>query len=175
MQLDLRTNTNFDIVGHPGGSTLDAQGSSRIFDLNYKAALTLKNVTLINGRATAGPTGPDGGAIRLLSRFPASVEVSMNFNAAEAARLTILGGAIRDCEATHDGGAVAAIAASTMMGGAASRAHRRHGLPGCPDCSYYAPKNMRISRFPPPQESTPTWLVLRSAAAGRATGAAPFS
>ena len=175
MQLDLRTNTNFDIVGHPGGSTLDAQGSSRIFDLNYKAALTLKNVTLINGRATAGPTGPDGGAIRLLSRFPASVEVSMNFNAAEAARLTILGGAIRDCEATNDGGAVAAIAASTMMGGAASRAHRRHGLPGCPDCSYYAPKNMRISRFPPPQVSTPTWLVLRSAAAGRATGAAPFS
>ena len=175
MQLDLRTNTNFDIVGHPGGSTLDAQGSSRIFDLNYKAALTLKNVTLINGRATAGPTGPDGGAIRLLSRFPASVEVSMNFNAAEAARLTILGGAIRDCEATHDGGAVAAIAASTMMGGAASRAHRRHGLPGCPDCSYCAPKNMRVSRFPPPQVSTPTWLVLRSAAAGRATGAAPFS
>ena len=128
----MRTDTNFDIVGHPGGSTLDAQGSSRIFDLNYKAVLTLKNVTLINGRATAGPTGPDGGAIRLRSRFPEGTEVSMNFNQAEAARLTILGGAIRDCEATNDGGAVAAIASSTIMGGAASRAQasRPARLPG---------------------------------------------
>ena len=167
----MRTNTNFDIVGHPGGSTLDAQGSSRIFDLNYKAALTLKNVTLINGRATAGPTGPDGGAIRLLSRFPPGEQVAMNFNAAEASRLTVLGGAIRNCEATNDGGAVAAIAASTMMGGAASKAQASR-LPGS---LLLVPKVMIVRRFPPPQVSTPTWLMLRSVAAGRATGVAPFS
>ena len=124
----MRTNTVYEIVGHPGGSTLDAQGGSRIFDLNYKGALTLKNVTLINGRATG-----DGGAIRLRSRMPPGLGMSaINMNHAQAARLTIRGGAIRDCEATNDGGAVAAIADSTMMSSAASRApaSRPARLPG---------------------------------------------
>jgi len=110
-QLDLRSLTNYEIVGHPDGSTLDAQGLSRIFDMAYKSALTLKNVTLINGRAV------DGGAIRLLSRFPAGVELTMStMMQVEASRLTIRGGAIRDCEATNDGGAVAAISESAMFG-----------------------------------------------------------
>ena len=116
----MRTNTNYEIVGHPGGSTIDAQGldaatDSRIFYLDYKAALTLKNVTLINGRAT------DGGAIRLRSRFPPDAVGAEAIPAAEAARLTIFGGAIRDCEATNDGGAVAVLAEAAMFGSAAGR------------------------------------------------------
>ena len=110
-QLDLRSLTNFEIVGHPDGSTLDAQGLSRIFDMAYKSALTLKNVTLINGRAV------DGGAIRARSRFPAGVAMSIaTMMMVEASRLEIRGGAIRDCEATNDGGAVAAIGESAMFG-----------------------------------------------------------
>ena len=121
-QLDVRTNTNFEIIGHPGGSTIDAQGlsggtTSRIFALDYLAALTLKNVTLINGRAT------DGGAIWLRSRLPPGLEISaMTFNQAEASRLTILGGAIRDCEATNDGGAIVALAEASILGSAVGRA-----------------------------------------------------
>ena len=124
----MNSSTIFEIIGHPGGSTLDAQGLSRIFDLDYKAALTLKNVTLINGRATG-----DGGAIRKRSRMPPGLGMSaLNMNHVQAARLTILGGAIRDCEATNDGGAVAAIADSAMMSSAASRApaSRPARLPG---------------------------------------------
>ena len=113
-QLDVNSSTNFEIIGHPGGSTLDAQGLSRIFDLDYKAALTLKNVTLINGRAA------DGGAIRLRSRFPAGVELAADtIPQVEAARLAIMGGTIRDCEATNDGGAIALLAETTIFGGAA--------------------------------------------------------
>ena len=111
-QVDLRTNTVYEIIGHPGGSTLDAQGLSRIFDLDYKAALTLKNVTLINGRAD------DGGAIRLRSRLLPGAPVEMAIITVEAARLAIRGGAIRDCEATNDGGAIAAIAEANMYGNA---------------------------------------------------------
>ena len=115
-QVDLRTNTVYEIIGHPGGSTLDAQGLSRIFDLDYKAALTLKNVTLINGRAD------HGGAIRLRSRLLAGTEgMPISVATAEAARLTIRGGAIRDCEATNDGGAVAVISEASMFGGAAGK------------------------------------------------------
>ena len=111
----MNSSTIFEIIGHPGGSTLDAQGLSRIFDLDYKAALTLKNVTLINGRATG-----DGGAIRLRSRFPAGVMLAAEtMPQVEAARLAIMGGTIRDCEATNDGGAIALLAETTMFGGAA--------------------------------------------------------
>ena len=114
-QLDLRTNTVFEIVGHPDGSTLNAQGLSRIFDLDYKAALTLKNVTLVNGRAA------DGGAIRGRSRYPTGIELTGTeaIPHGEAARLAIMGGAIRDCEATNDGGAIALIGEATMFGAAA--------------------------------------------------------
>jgi hypothetical protein len=117
-QLVVRTNTNFEIIGHPGGSTLDAQSISRVFDVDYKGALTLKNVTLINGLAD------DGGAIRLRSRFRTDVPEDGWYIAAEAARLAIFGGAIfggaiRDCEATNDGGAVAALAEAAMFGSAA--------------------------------------------------------
>ena len=112
-QLVVRTNTNFEIIGHPGGSTLDAQSISRVFDVDYKGALTLKNVTLINGLAD------DGGAIRLRSRFRSDVPQQASIPAAEVARLAIFGGAIRDCEATNDGGAVAALAEAAMFGSAA--------------------------------------------------------
>ena len=118
----MRTNTNFEIIGHPGGSTIDAQGlntstDSRIFDLDHRAALTLKNVTLINGRAT------DGGAIRLLSRPTQTGDGSArDLVAAEAARLVIFGGAIRDCEATNDGGAIVALAEASILGSAVGRA-----------------------------------------------------
>ena len=109
----MRTNTNFEIIGHPGGSTLDAQNISRVFDVDYRGALTLKNVTLINGLAD------DGGAIRLRSRYNTDVPLEASVPAAEAARLAIFGGAIRDCEATNDGGAVAALAETAMFGSAA--------------------------------------------------------
>ena len=112
-QLVVRTNTNFEIIGHPGGSTLDAQNISRVFDVDYRGALTLKNVTLINGLAD------DGGAIRLRSRFNADVPLEASVPAAEVARLVIFGGAIRDCEATNDGGAVAALAEAALFGSAA--------------------------------------------------------
>ena len=116
-QLDVRTNTNFEIIGHVGGSTLDAQGSSRIFDLDYRGALTLINVTLINGFADT-----DGGAIRLRTRYPVGQEVNGEaLPTPEAARLTMQGGAIRDCEATNDGGAVAVISEASMFGGAAGK------------------------------------------------------
>ena len=112
-QLEVRTQTNYEIIGDSGGSTLDAQSLSRIFDLDYKAALTLKNVTLINGRAD------DGGAIRLRSRMqPGAAATAEAIIGAEASRLAIRGGAIRDCKATNDGGAIAAIAEATMFGSA---------------------------------------------------------
>jgi hypothetical protein len=112
-QLVVRTNTNFEIIGHPGGSTLDAQNISRVFDVDYRGALTLKNVTLINGLAD------DGGAIRLRSRYNTDVPLEASVPATEAARLAIFGGAIRDCEATNDGGAVAALAEAALFGSAA--------------------------------------------------------
>ena len=106
----------YHIIGHSGGSTLDAQGLSRVIDMNYWSQLSLKNVTLINGRAD------NGGAIRLRSRFPPDISGGAAIPAAEAARLTIFGGAIRDCEATNDGGAVAVLAEAAMFGSAAGRA-----------------------------------------------------
>ena len=111
----MRFNTNFVIIGHSGGSTIDAQNKSRVFDVDYRGALTLKNVTLINGLAD------DGGAIRLRSRFAADVPASASIPAGEAARLTMFGGAIRDCEATNHGGAVAMIAEAALFGSAAGR------------------------------------------------------
>ena len=113
-QIDLHTNTNYKIVGHPGGSTLDAQGLSRVLDLDYKATLMLKDVTLINGRAD------DGGAMRVRSRMKPGTEDAgwMAMITAQAARLEMRGGAIRNCEATNDGGAIATITATTMFGGA---------------------------------------------------------
>ena len=107
----MRTNTVYEIVGHSGGSTIDAQDLSRIFDMDYKSQLTLKNVTLINGRAD------NGGAIRLRSRMPPGVSLE-SMSLSDATRLTMRGGAIRDCEATNDGGAIATITATTMFGGA---------------------------------------------------------
>ena len=104
----------YHIIGHPGGSTLDAQGLSRVIDMDYWSQLSLQNVTLINGRAD------NGGAIRLRSRMPDGVEV--NFDTviqAEATRLTFRGGAIRNCEATNDGGAIATVITQTIFGGAA--------------------------------------------------------
>ena len=114
-QLEVRTNTNIEIVGHPGGSTLDAQTLSRIFNLDWRAALTLKNVTLINGRAA------DGGAIKLRSRTLPGASSSEDLPAGHYARLAILGGAIRNCEATINGGAIAAVAESALFGSAVGR------------------------------------------------------
>ena len=109
----MRTNTNFLIIGHSGGSMIDAHNKSRVFDLDYRGALTLKNVTLINGLAD------DGGGIRLRSRYRTDVPASASIPAGEAARLTMFGGAIRDCEATNHGGAVAMIAEAALFGSAA--------------------------------------------------------
>jgi hypothetical protein len=114
-QLEVRTNTNIEIVGHPGGSTLDAQMFSRIFNLDWRAALTLKNVTLINGRAA------DGGAIKLRSRTLPGASSSEDLPAGHYSRLAILGGAIRDCEATINGGAISAVAESALFGSAVGR------------------------------------------------------
>ena len=71
-------------------------------------------MTLVNGRAA------DGGAIRGRSRFPAGIELTGPEAMAhsEATRLAIMGGAIRDCEATNDGGAIALIGESGSMMGA---------------------------------------------------------
>tara|TARA_B100000795_G_scaffold145759_1_gene109198 strand:- start:102 stop:581 length:480 start_codon:yes stop_codon:yes gene_type:complete len=115
----VRTNTVYEIIGHPGGSTLDAQGQSRVIDMDYLSQLSLKNVTLINGRAD------DGGAIRMRSRMPVDVELTIEtMTMAEATRLTFRGGAIRNCEATNDGGAIATTLTETIFGGAAG-IHRR--------------------------------------------------
>ena len=115
----MRTNTVYEIIGHPGGSTLDAQGQSRVIDMDYLSQLSLKNVTLINGRAD------DGGAIRMRSRMPVDVELTIEtMTMAEATRLTFRGGAIRNCEATNDGGAIATTLTETIFGGAAG-IHRR--------------------------------------------------
>ena len=104
----------YHIVGHPGGSTLDAQGLSRVIDMDYWSQLSLQNVTLINGRAD------NGGAIRLRSRMPVGIEVNSDtMIQAEATRLTFRGGAIRNCEATNDGGAIATLVTQTIFGGAA--------------------------------------------------------
>ena len=110
----------YHIIGHSGGSTLDAQGLSRVIDMDYWSQLSLKNVTLINGRAD------NGGAIRLRSRMPVGlldVEItrplSETMAMAEATRLTFRGGAIRNCEATNDGGAIATLVTQTVFGGAA--------------------------------------------------------
>ena len=187
-QLDLRTNTVFEIVGHPDGSTLNAQGLSRIFDLDYKAALTLKNVTLVNGRAA------DGGAIRGRSRFPPGIEVTGPEAMAhsEPARLAIMGGAIRDCEATNDGGAIALIGESgSMMGagavevpppppGALVQRHGRvwltfwHDAKGLRHACTAHPfaQHDDAPRFPS-QESTPSFSTSRSADAGQGTKGAP--
>ena len=72
-------------------------------------------MTLVNGRAA------DGGAIRGRSRFPPGIEVTGSEAMAhsEPARLAVMGGAIRDCEATNDGGAIALIGESTMFGAGA--------------------------------------------------------
>lgn len=72
-------------------------------------------MTLVNGRAA------DGGAIRGRSRFPAGIELTgpEAMPHGEAARLAIMGGAIRDCEATNDGGAIALIGEATMLGAGA--------------------------------------------------------
>ena len=111
-QLDMRTNTVYEIIGHSGGSMLDAQGLSRVIDMNYNSQLTLNNVTLINGRAD------DGGAIRTHSRIPPLDLDSMSMMThAEETRLTFRGGAIRNCEATNDGGAIATLVAETIFGG----------------------------------------------------------
>ena len=71
-------------------------------------------MTLVNGRAA------DGGAIRGRSRIPADIEFTgaEAMPHGEAARLAIMGGAIRDCEATNDGGAIALIGESGSMLGA---------------------------------------------------------
>ena len=79
--------------------------------MDYRSALALKNVTLINGRAD------DGGAIRTRSRMPPG-QSAMAMGAAEAARLEIRGGAIRNCEATNNGGALGTLTEATMFGGA---------------------------------------------------------
>lgn len=111
----MRSFTVFEIHGHPdGSSTLDAQGMSRIFDMDYKSGLTLKKVTLINGLAD------NGGAIRMRSRAATGMsQVATDIHLNEATRLTIRGGAIRDCEATGDGGAIAHLSNDIMFGGAA--------------------------------------------------------
>ena len=72
-------------------------------------------MTLVNGRAA------DGGAIRGRSRNPAGLELTGTeaIPHVEATRLAIMGGAIRDCEATNDGGAIALIGEATMFGAAA--------------------------------------------------------
>ena len=104
----------YHIIGHSGGSTLDAQGLSRVIDMDYLSQLSLQNVTLINGRAD------NGGAIRLRSRMPVGLVVtSETMTMAEATRLTFRGGAIRNCEATNDGGAIATLVTQTIFGGAA--------------------------------------------------------
>ena len=88
---------------------------SRIFDMDYKSALTLKKVTLVNGLAV------DGGAIRMRSRAPEGMsQVATEMHLNEATRLTIRGGAIRDCEATGDGGAISHKSGDMMFGRAAS-------------------------------------------------------
>ena len=71
-------------------------------------------MTLVNGRAA------DGGAIRGRSRNPPGLELTGTEAMAhvEAARLAIMGGAIRDCEATNDGGAIALMGESGSMLGA---------------------------------------------------------
>ena len=68
-------------------------------------------MTLVNGRAA------DGGAIRGRSRNPPGLELTGTeaIPHVEAARLAIMGGAIRDCEATNDGGAIALIGEATCL------------------------------------------------------------
>ena len=101
-QLELREKTVTEIVGHPSGSTIDAQSLSRIFDQAPDAQLTLKNVILINGRADYG------GAIRIDMSFPAGMTISpMTAHHLKASRLTMKDSAIRNCQATIDGGAIA--------------------------------------------------------------------
>ena len=72
-------------------------------------------MTLVNGRAA------DGGAIRGRSRNPPGIELTGTeaMPHAEVARLAVMGGEIRDCEATNDGGAIALIGEATMFGAAA--------------------------------------------------------
>jgi hypothetical protein len=140
-------------------------------------------VTLVNGRAA------DGGAIRGRSRFPAGIEFTgpEALPHGEAARLAIVGGAIRDCEATNDGGAIALIGEATMFGAGAVEAPRppqglwfrdraafcgmllRHACTAHPFAQHDdAPRFLT-------QESTASFSTSRSAVAGRRTKGAPSS
>ena len=64
-ELTIREKTSVFIIGHPSGSTLDAQTSSRIFNVEAHGQLQVENVNLINGRADYG------GAVKALSALPA--------------------------------------------------------------------------------------------------------
>ena len=143
-------------------------------------------MTLVNGHAA------DGGAIRGRSRIPAGIEFTgpETMPQAEAARLAIMGGAIRDCEATNDGGAIALIGESTMFGAGAVE------IPPVPPRAL-APRHGRVwltfgmklwhtctahpfaqhddaPRFPT-QEPTASFATWRSAVAGRGIKGAPSS
>ena len=142
-------------------------------------------MTLVNGRAA------DGGAIRGRSRFPAGIELTGPEAMAhsEAARLAIMGGAIRDCEATNDGGAIALIGESGSMLGAGAvevpspsprgfgsghgRVWLTFGMMLRHACTAHPfAQHDDAPRFLS-QESTASFATSRSADAGRGTKGAP--
>ena len=144
-------------------------------------------MTLVNGRAA------DGGAIRGRSRFPPDLELTGTeaMPQAEVARLAIMGGAIRDCEATNDGGAVALIGESGTMFGAAAvevpprpqgalvlrhgRVRLTFGMMLWHACTAHPfAQHDDAPRFPT-QEPTASFATWRSAVAGRGIKGAPSS
>ena len=143
-------------------------------------------MTLVNGRAA------DGGAIRGRSRIPADIEFTgaEAMPHGEAARLAIMGGAIRDCEATNDGGAIALIGESTMFGAGAvevppvppkalaprhGRVWLTFGMKLRHTCAAHpSAQHDDAPRFAT-QESTASFATSRSAVAGRGIKGVPSS